>query len=110
MDYGYVGTGLAWKAQGNERNWEGFNGESYQLGNKEVYDAELFKIMVIFGRDLLSLSFHYSYLQVSLPLFNTFLILLHIIPSLCHPRRHAPLSHHPTLTHCRAAQRSPPQQ
>jgi hypothetical protein len=49
-------------------------------------------------------------LQVSLPLFNTFLILLHIIPSLCHPRRHAPLSHHPTLTHCRAAQRSSPQQ
>jgi hypothetical protein len=26
MDNGYVGAGLAWKAQGNERNWEGFNG------------------------------------------------------------------------------------
>jgi hypothetical protein len=40
MDDGYVGARLAWKAQGNERNWEGFNGESYQLGdNKEVYDC-----------------------------------------------------------------------
>jgi hypothetical protein len=48
-----------------------------------------------FGRDLLFLFVHYSYLQVSLPLFNTFLILLLIIPSLCHPRRHVPLSHKP---------------
>jgi hypothetical protein len=38
--------------------------------------------MSAFGRDLLFLFVRYSYLQVSLPLFNTFLI-LHIIPSLC---------------------------
>jgi hypothetical protein len=63
-------------------------------------------LVVNFGGDLLFLFVHSSYLQVSLPLFNTFLILLHIIPSLYHPRHHAPLSHHPTLTHCRAAQRS----
>jgi ribonuclease HI len=45
MDDEYVGAGLAWKAQENERNWEGFNGKSYQLGSKkEVYDAELFGI------------------------------------------------------------------
>jgi hypothetical protein len=60
-------------------------------------------------RNLLFLFVRYSYLQVSLPLFNTFLILLRIIPSLCHPHRHAPLSRHPTLTDCRAAQRSSPQ-
>jgi hypothetical protein len=42
MNDGYVGAGLTWKVQENERNWEWFNGESYQLGdNKEVYDAEL---------------------------------------------------------------------
>jgi hypothetical protein len=30
------------------RNWEGFNGGSYQLGdNKEVYDAELFGIAMV---------------------------------------------------------------
>jgi hypothetical protein len=45
MDDGYAGAGLAWMIQGNECNWEGFNGESYQLwDNKEVYDAELFEI------------------------------------------------------------------
>jgi hypothetical protein len=43
----YVRTGLARKVQENQRNLEGFNGESYQLGdNKEVYDAELFGIAV----------------------------------------------------------------
>jgi hypothetical protein len=45
MDDGYVGAGLALEAPENERNWEGFNGESYQLrDNKKVYNAELFGI------------------------------------------------------------------
>jgi hypothetical protein len=38
--------------------------------------------VLTFGRDHLFLFVRYSYLQVSLPLFNTFLILLRIIPSL----------------------------
>jgi hypothetical protein len=45
MDYGYVGAELAWKAQRNKQNDEGFNRKSYQLGNnKEVYDAELLEL------------------------------------------------------------------
>jgi hypothetical protein len=45
VDDGYVGAGLARKAQENGRNWKGFNGESYRLGDKkEVYDAKLFGI------------------------------------------------------------------
>jgi hypothetical protein len=44
MDDGYVEAGLAWKVQENERNWKGFSGASYQLGDKKRYDAELFWI------------------------------------------------------------------